>query len=180
MNKRRIAIYMLGVAWTLSTICFAATADPPFGPTGGCQEYTPIKGKVFITTTQIHFSDLTWGDYYFSWMDVWEGEIRNVQTMVYSEQETGTRPDVLGTLPSLTAEADENDVSIVCKNMSEIEPGSSYFASAYVTALPSYDTGVNLNFESELGAFYFGDSVPQRYQVCDQLLNTKTQTRIEW
>lgn len=181
MKKARFILAFLVVAvmivpaYALTT----ATDDGYFGASYNRAAYTPMSCTVNITGTTASFTNLRWEGNNFSGSDYWEGELRGTQGYSISDAYLNAT-GITSSLPNAYREYDDDDMSIGCKNMSQIAPAQTYYAVLNATKGPRFDSGVELIVESETGTWLIIDGLPLRYQVFEQTLNTKSRRMIGW
>ena len=182
MKKRckRMFVILMAVVMSLSSSVFAATDDGTFTANSGRAFYTPINATVTLSSTSIRFSNLHWEDRAWGALLYWEGEIRPGSASYEIGDAYSGVSAVTGTLPYLYEEYDEDDLTMGCNDMSGLRASNTYYATATVTAGPSYSSGVPLIFESEQGVWMIVDGLPSRYQAFATQLNTATKRTTSW
>lgn len=179
MKKIRFILVLFVIAAMIVPAYALATDDGYFSASYNRKAYTPISCTVNVTTTTASFTNLKWADNNFSGSSYWEGELRG--TRGYSISDAYLRADAItSNLPNAYREYDEDDMSIGCKNMSQIDPSQIYYAVLSATKGPQFDSGVDLIVESETGTWLLIDGLPQQYQVFDQTINTASRRMIGW
>lgn len=180
MKTKRVLAGLIAAAMLLTISASAATDDGVFTRTSNRQPYTPNSCIVSVQSTRVTFYNMRWDDgYMFGGAIYWEGELRGTGGYNISDAYSDA-VSVTGTLPYLYYEYDEDDVSVGCKGMSDIDPDVTYSGIIDTVEGPNYDDGVELLVESETGIYLFLDGIPQNYQVYEDHINTVTNRMVSW
>lgn len=179
-SKKKFLTILLTLSFCLSSIisAYAATDDGDFSATSNRKVYTPRSCSIQLTATNVYFHNLRWDDVTFGSAYYWEGELRGASTNI-SKAYSGVS-SVVGSLPQLYKEYDEDDASIGCKDMSAISSSKTYYAGLGVSKGSKFDSGVDILFESEYGLWGGIDGLPLNYQRFYITLNTKTNKNTAW
>ena len=182
--KKIISLSVL-FAFVLCTLLCSVSAlqvDMPFDSRGNNrQEYTPKSCSVTLYASSVNFATLEWGPLTnYSGGNYWEGEIRGTDSANTLASAYGGVSGVSGNLPHLYKEYDSNDLSIGCNNMGYIVSDQYYYAVCSTSAGSSFNSGVNLLFESETGQWLGVDGWPVRCQEHSTHMNTATANRLSW
>ena len=182
MMKKLSALFLISclLLTSLSITIFAATNDGAFNRSTNIQFYTPTSCSVTMYDDTVHFSTLQWNTNQFAGAHYWEGELRgHPNSSAISNAYSGVTA-VSGSLPGLYKEYDKDDMSIGSSCIQNISTNQYYYATLNVVKGPSFNSGVDVIFESEFGTWLIIDGLPSRYQTYDYIMNTASGNRISW